>query len=72
MSVIQSDNAVPLGAVATHRVVALIERAWGAFSARRNARATERALAKLSDGELDDIGLHRGQIAAVADRLAGR
>ena len=70
MSVIQSDRAVPLGAVTTFRIVSLAERAWGAFAAWRNARATERVLAKLSDSELSDIGLHRGDIAAVAERLA--
>jgi uncharacterized protein YjiS (DUF1127 family) len=37
-----------------------------AFRAWRDARATERALSKLSDRELDDIGLCRGDITAIA------
>jgi uncharacterized protein YjiS (DUF1127 family) len=70
MSAIQSDRPVPLGAVTTLRAVALFDRAWASFAAWRHARATERALSELSDGELSDIGLHRGEIATVAERLA--
>jgi uncharacterized protein YjiS (DUF1127 family) len=72
MSVVTSNRAVPLGAVTTFHVVAFFERAWNASRAWRNARATEQALAELSDAELRDIGLHRGEIAAVAERLAQR
>ncbi len=36
----------------------------------RNARATEKALRSLSDKQLNDIGLHRGEIIAVAEDLA--
>jgi uncharacterized protein YjiS (DUF1127 family) len=35
-----------------------------------NARMTRNALARLSDRELDDIGLSRGAIDEVAKRLA--
>lgn len=41
-------------------------RAW------RDARATERALSRLSDRELDDIGLCRGDIADIAQGVALR
>jgi uncharacterized protein YjiS (DUF1127 family) len=72
MSVVQSDRPVPLGAVTIHRLVALAERGWSAFAAWRGARATEKALAALSDQELSDIGLHRGQITELAQRLVSR
>ena len=39
---------------------------FGAFSAWNDARTTRNALAKLSDRELDDIGLCRGDIDAVS------
>ena len=72
MSVFESNRAVPLGAVTIHRAVSLAERAVDAVRARWEARATERALSKLTDKALDDIGLHRGAIAEVARDLARR
>ncbi len=38
----------------------------GLFTAWNDARATKSALSKLSDAELDDIGLIRGDIDEVA------
>lgn len=65
-------SAAPFGAVTTFRMtsalMALAERgrAW------RTAEATDRALRALSDRELADIGLHRGEIPDVAARFASR
>ncbi len=39
------------------------------FASWNDARATRKALSKLSDRELDDIGLTRGDIDAVARKL---
>lgn len=63
-------RAVPLGSITTFRIVALVQRALDAFAAWRSAHATEKALLRLSDQQLADIGLHRGDIAAVAEDLA--
>ncbi|MFY9240432.1 MAG: DUF1127 domain-containing protein [Roseovarius sp.] len=41
-----------------------ITRFISAFSAWRDARNTQKALAALSDRELEDIGLSRGDIAS--------
>lgn len=41
-----------------------ITRFISAFSAWRDARSTQKALAALSDRELEDIGLSRGDIAS--------
>jgi uncharacterized protein YjiS (DUF1127 family) len=41
----------------------------GAFAAWNDARVTRAALAQLSDRELEDIGLSRGDIDAVARRF---
>ncbi len=63
---------VPLGSITTFRVVSTFERAFDALSAWRNARANQKALRALSDRQLNDIGLHRGEIADVAEALARR
>jgi uncharacterized protein YjiS (DUF1127 family) len=70
MSVYETNRSVPLGAITTLRVVQLAERAIEAFRAWRTARATAESLAELSDSQLADIGLHRGEIAEVALKLA--
>ena len=63
-------RAVPLGSVAAFRVVSLGQRALDAYTTWRNSRATEKALLRLSDQQLRDIGLLRGEIATVAEELA--
>ncbi len=40
----------------------------GMFSSWNDARVTRNALSRLSDHELDDLGLTRGQIESVARR----
>jgi uncharacterized protein YjiS (DUF1127 family) len=70
MAVYSNDRPVPLGAVAIFRVVDGLERLGARVRAWRNARGTEAALRDLSDRQLADIGLHRGDIAALAERLA--
>ncbi|TPE53780.1 DUF1127 domain-containing protein [Amaricoccus solimangrovi] len=65
-------QAAPLGSVATLRVVNLFERVYDAALRWRNARATESALARLTDAQLEDIGVNRRHIAAVAQDLARR
>jgi uncharacterized protein YjiS (DUF1127 family) len=66
----ETSRSVPLGSITTFRIVSLTQHALGAFAAWRNARATEKALRHLSDQQLRDIGLRRGEIAAVAEDLA--
>lgn len=67
-----NTRVVPLGSVVTLRIVTLLEGAYDAIAGWRNARATSRALAKLSDAQLNDIGLRRAHIPAVALDLARR
>lgn len=43
-------------------------RLFAAFSEWNDARMTRKALSRLSDRELDDIGLTRGDIARIAAR----
>jgi uncharacterized protein YjiS (DUF1127 family) len=72
MSVFEGNRSVPLGASTTHRFVSLANRAVDSLAAWGNARATRRTLLALSDRQLRDIGLERGQIPGVAEALAWR
>ena len=49
----------------TGRIGQTLASAFGAFAAWNDARATRAALSSLSDRELDDIGLCRGDIDAI-------
>lgn len=72
MSIIEPTRSVPLGAITTLRVVSFFERGYDAFVSWRTARATASALSELSDKQLRDIGLTRGDILDVAEALAQR
>lgn len=54
------------------RVRALLARMMASYRRQRDRRQTYRALARLSDHALRDIGLERGMIERVADDLASR
>ena len=51
-----------------HSADQLTSRVANAILSWRNRRATRKALAELSDRELDDIGLNRSDINRVASR----
>lgn len=70
MSSRQIVRAAPRGSITIFHLVAGVERLIAATAAWRLARATERELRKLSDEQLEDVGLFRGQIADIADDLA--
>jgi uncharacterized protein YjiS (DUF1127 family) len=73
MSVYETTpRPLPLGTITTHRVVSAIEQILTTLVAWRRARLTETTLNNLSDAQLADIGVRRGQISAMADRLARR
>lgn len=65
MAATETTRSAPFGAITTYRIVALMERAITAFRDWNDARVTRNALAKLSDRELDDIGLCRADIAGL-------
>ena len=62
MAAVETTRPAPFGAITTYRAINLLSNAAGAFSAWNDARVTRKALSKLSDRELDDIGLNRGDI----------
>lgn len=53
----------------TGRVSGLLGTLVASFAAWNDARVTRNALSRLSDRELDDIGLSRGDIDSIAARL---
>ncbi len=62
MAAFETTRPAPFGAISIFRTVQFISNALIAFSNWNDARVTRNTLAKLSDRELDDIGLCRGDI----------
>jgi uncharacterized protein YjiS (DUF1127 family) len=57
-----ANHTAPFGAISIFRAVQGVSSMIVAVSAWNDARVTRKALSKLSDRELDDIGLCRGDI----------
>jgi uncharacterized protein YjiS (DUF1127 family) len=53
--------------VAAYKVVMFFEKIGAALAKRREARATFKTLHKLTDRELNDIGISRGDIRSIAN-----
>lgn len=66
MTILHENRAVPLGSVAIFRFVSLAERSLDGLKAWRKTRRTRVELSRLSDDQLRDIGIDRGQIADIA------
>jgi uncharacterized protein YjiS (DUF1127 family) len=62
MAAYESSRAAPFGAISIFRFVRFVTDTSTAFAVWNDARVTRRALGKLSDRELDDIGLCRGDV----------
>ena len=65
MAAYESSRAAPFGAIAIFRFVQALNDKAAALAAWNDARVTRKALAKLSDRELEDIGLCRGDIELI-------
>jgi uncharacterized protein YjiS (DUF1127 family) len=61
-------STAPFGAITTYRAIQSVSNVFGSMWAWNDARATRNALGKLSDRELDDIGLCRGDIEDISAR----
>jgi len=66
MAAFETTRAVPFSAIATYTIVRFFSNIATDVIAWNDARVTRNALGKLSDRELDDIGLTRGDIADIA------
>jgi uncharacterized protein YjiS (DUF1127 family) len=66
MAAFETTRTAPFGAIATYNVIRFISNVANDVIAWNDARVTRNALGKLSDRELDDIGLSRGDISDIA------
>lgn len=62
MAAYDTTRPAPFGAITTYRAINGVSGLLAAVAAWNDARVTRKVLAKLSDRELDDIGLCRGDI----------
>ena len=62
MAAYESSRAAPLCAVSIFRSVQMFSGVFATVSAWNDARVTRKALGRLSDRELDDIGLCRAEV----------
>lgn len=62
MAAVETTRPAPFGAITTYRAVTGLSNLIAVLAAWNDARVTRKALNKLSDRELDDIGLCRGDI----------
>ncbi|MEM9010346.1 MAG: DUF1127 domain-containing protein [Pseudomonadota bacterium] len=72
MAQIHVTRPAPFGALTVARTIAAFERGLESYRGWRQAARTAQDLHALSDRQLDDIGLFRGEIETVASRLSGR
>jgi len=70
MAIIETSRPVPFGAVSTFRIVNAFDAFLGGIVGAYRAYKTEKTLHSLSNAQLEDIGLERAQIHAVAQRAA--
>ena len=65
----EKDGARP-AAASTQSILSLLKRYWRAFQERRQRESLRAALADLSDRDLMDIGLTRGEIDYITPQRA--
>lgn len=66
MATIETSRVAPLGAITTYRAIQRVSGVFSVIGAWNDARITRNALGKLSDRELDDIGLCRSDIDTIS------
>lgn len=70
MAVYDTNRTAPESAILFGRIGAAICAVLNAVAVWNDARVTRNALSALSDRELEDIGLNRGEIELIAHRKA--
>lgn len=70
MAAYETTRTAPFGAISTYRFVQFVSNMFAAVADWNDARVTRNALGKLSDRELDDIGLCRGDIDQIGSKLS--
>ena len=61
----ETSAAAPFGAITTYRIVKVVGEGFDTLRSWNDRRVTRKALSKLSDRELDDIGLCRGDVEMI-------
>lgn len=72
MAILSNASRAPFGAITVYRAVSTVEHAIKGLVAWNRARNAANALSRLTDRELDDIGLVRGDIARIAQDMSAR
>ena len=65
MAATETTRPAPFGAISTYRTVQFFGSIYDTVAGWNDARVTRKALSRLSDRELDDIGLCRGDIEMI-------
>ena len=65
MAAVETTRPAPFGAITTYRAISALSNAASVLASWNDARVTRSALSRLSDRELDDIGLCRGDIESI-------
>ena len=65
MATYETSRTAPFGAISVFRMVQSVSQVATALQTWNSARVTRNALSKLSNRELDDIGLCRGDIELI-------
>jgi uncharacterized protein YjiS (DUF1127 family) len=65
MAAFETTRPAPFGAISIFRFVQFVSDTYLSLSNWNDARVTRSTLGKLSDRELDDIGLCRGDIEMI-------
>lgn len=65
MAAYETSRAAPFGAISTYRAIQFVSNVFAELSAWNDARVTRKVLGNLSDRELEDIGLCRGDIELI-------
>jgi len=65
MAAFETTRPAPFGAISIFRFVQFVSDTYLSLSNWNDARVTRKALGNLTDRELDDIGLCRGDIEMI-------
>ena len=65
MATYETSRAAPSGAITVNRMIHSLGHSLEALKAWNSARITRKSLSRLSNRELDDIGLCRGDIELI-------
>jgi uncharacterized protein YjiS (DUF1127 family) len=68
MAASATTRPAPFGAISVFRLSSALDRVIASVAAWNDARVTRKSLDRLSDRELNDIGLTRGDIERIARR----